>query len=358
MRLRSAISSLKGPVRVATLLAIRTVSAGLFVTFAIKWASEQGPFLSTITELRHDLWDDHDHQVSFLSLLCVIGVAAATLRSGAIGFAVDEKIPENDESSAIQSAGGIVIRLRRRARRLRSVASLILSLIFTSIVSGLLVFALAGRIAIADEAAAFARSVVQSDFMDYFRERSSSERDFLLHLKRYDAVTEFFRHGIYEASSSGKLDTASASTISDSLNAIATDLQRAAREKPQTRDESEAKFQRVLSAIDDSARRYFVDRTSSWMTATTTRVGAVLLLIFLVQILVPVYRYTLRLSSFYSSRADALSLVGNRTDFNLSETGSLLSPDGIEFGKPPPAMIEQVAKSIVAAQSRIVKQSG
>ncbi len=49
--------------------------------------------------------------------------------------------------------------------------------------------------------------------------------------------------------------------------------------------------------------------TSRTISTVATRVGALLLVFFLVQVLVPLYRYSMRLSGFYSSRADALLLV-------------------------------------------------
>ena len=53
---------------------------------------------------------------------------------------------------------------------------------------------------------------------------------------------------------------------------------------------------------------------------------------FLVQILVPLYRYNTRMVAFYGSRLDALSLSGS--DLKKAQVYTeLFTPSGLDFGK-------------------------
>jgi hypothetical protein len=84
-----------------------------------------------------------------------------------------------------------------------------------------------------------------------------------------------------------------------------------------------------------------------------TRIGAILLTIFLVTILVPQYRYNLRMAGFYHARSDSL-LLGARTEFNspdeLGRIVTMLTPN-IDFGKAPPTPVEQVVEAIKALKN-------
>ena len=84
-----------------------------------------------------------------------------------------------------------------------------------------------------------------------------------------------------------------------------------------------------------------------------TRIGAILLTIFLVTILVPQYRYNLRMVGFYHARSDSL-LLGARTEFNspdeLTRIVTMLTPN-IDFGKAPPTPVEQVVEAIKALKN-------
>lgn len=87
------------------------------------------------------------------------------------------------------------------------------------------------------------------------------------------------------------------------------------------------------------------------ISTSVARIGAVLLLIFGVQILINFYRYNLRLAAFYESRADAISLLGDNSPEDLGLMVASLSPDSIDLGKPPKFPSQEVvelAKSIAS----------
>jgi hypothetical protein len=70
------------------------------------------------------------------------------------------------------------------------------------------------------------------------------------------------------------------------------------------------------------------------------------LLLFLVQILVPLYRYNIRLAAFYDARADAITLVENRPSEQLETLVSLLSAEAIDFGKSPVSPTQQALELV------------
>ena len=99
---------------------------------------------------------------------------------------------------------------------------------------------------------------------------------------------------------------------------------------------------RVLPASTDMPRL---------ISTVTTRIGAVLILIFLVQILLTTYRYTLRLAAFYDARADALELLGTLKASDLAEVTRALAPDAVEFDAMPASprqTVVDVAKDVLA----------
>lgn len=65
-----------------------------------------------------------------------------------------------------------------------------------------------------------------------------------------------------------------------------------------------------------------------------TRFGVLLVVIYLVQILVRIHRYNLRLADFLDARAGALILAGDNLD-NLGAWKDQLASDEIDFGKAP-----------------------
>ena len=76
----------------------------------------------------------------------------------------------------------------------------------------------------------------------------------------------------------------------------------------------------------------------------------VALALFLVQILVTMFRYYTRLAAFYDALADALVLVSRKVDWMepqsanaLQDLVSALSPDRYDFRKPPRSPADQAA---------------
>jgi hypothetical protein len=77
----------------------------------------------------------------------------------------------------------------------------------------------------------------------------------------------------------------------------------------------------------------------------------------LISILVPIYRYNVRLASFYLARADTLLLSKDTMVDNFSEMVSLLTPTHA-FEKEPQTPIESVSGLIKDAAGLAKKASG
>jgi hypothetical protein len=81
-----------------------------------------------------------------------------------------------------------------------------------------------------------------------------------------------------------------------------------------------------------------------------TRIGALVTLFFLVTILVPQYRYNIRMASFYEARSDSLGMLPEQMsaeDFN--KVVEIMTPN-IDFGKAPPTPWEQIIEVIKTAK--------
>ncbi|MFY0618756.1 hypothetical protein [Shimia sp.] len=88
-----------------------------------------------------------------------------------------------------------------------------------------------------------------------------------------------------------------------------------------------------------------------------TRFGILFVVIYLVQILVGIYRYSQRLAAHYDMLADALANAPNNSN-NLGQWKDDLSPVGIEFGKSPVSPSQHVVDSIKALLARKDKSTG
>lgn len=84
--------------------------------------------------------------------------------------------------------------------------------------------------------------------------------------------------------------------------------------------------------------------TPEFLENSITRFGVLILIFFLVKILIPLYRYNLKLSSYYQGKADSLSLLQSgklegKIDYQILL--SSLTPD-IHFGNEPETPIDKM----------------
>ena len=90
------------------------------------------------------------------------------------------------------------------------------------------------------------------------------------------------------------------------------------------------------------------------ITKTTWRVSIVVLSLFLMQVLVSLNRYNQRLAAYYFARADVFSLLGAEASPDpksisldvLERLTSLLSPDGLDFGRTPKTVLDKALEIV------------
>ena len=92
--------------------------------------------------------------------------------------------------------------------------------------------------------------------------------------------------------------------------------------------------------LTENVATFLIDTTpkpvdlSLLIASGVTRFGILVVVIFLVQILVGIYRYSLRLAAFYAARGDALIAAGGRQK-DLGGWGDDMLPAMIDFGRQP-----------------------
>lgn len=79
-----------------------------------------------------------------------------------------------------------------------------------------------------------------------------------------------------------------------------------------------------------------------------TRFGILFIMLFIVQILVNLYRYTMRMSAYYLSQADAMLLAEDGGD-GLLKVVPVLSPQDVDFGKAPQTPVQNLEKMLALA---------
>lgn len=127
--------------------------------------------------------------------------------------------------------------------------------------------------------------------------------------------------------------------LSQKLLDIRSDLEVAVRLLP-------ADFNELGSGIkDDSTTRLLV-------SANITRFGVLALAIYLVQILINLYRFNTRLAGYYRALADSLTLF----DPAMDEIGTLVTSVAppFDFGKEPDHMSKEIVESVSEATRKIV----
>jgi len=81
-----------------------------------------------------------------------------------------------------------------------------------------------------------------------------------------------------------------------------------------------------------------------------TRIGVLAAMFFLVTILVPQYRYSIKMANFYQARYDSLEILPDKiVNEDFDRVVSIMSPN-IDFGKSPPTPWEHILEVVKAAK--------
>ena len=224
---------------------------------------------------------------------------------------VERKINSELEkaSSDSPSIKAIIRSLRYRARGLHNAARFTLFLTFIAITAGLYIFTAAEQIASRD---------------------SSNSLDQIVRMLETD------RRNINIGGNVVARDSSDAKEREWALETIKVANQRSAT------------IEQILTNIN---QRMSKDNLFFFLTTLSTRIGSVLLLIFLVQILLSVYRYSIRLETYYEARADALMLYNGSDEEQLERLVAALSPEKIEFGKSPASPTEHAVEAVKGVAS-------
>ena len=132
------------------------------------------------------------------------------------------------------------------------------------------------------------------------------------------------------------------------------------------REKIRRQIERSMDDIQEDLKNARAEREKilfmAWVPDLTLRAGAVILLLFLTQVLLSAYRYTLGLSTYYLARADAIQLLqpkaGNATWYDIGELKTLVdnfSPTSISIDavQSPTDQVADLAKAWISRGPKV-----
>ena len=255
---------------------------------------------------------------SLVAGIVLTTVAAAFIITAAIPLfrpGEDSLSPQDTETARLRAT---ILRLRLRSARVQKWAAIFLGLMIAALVSGLLLFSFAAQISDPVTSRALETVESQANAVKFATDYIQSKKD------------EENRKGI---------STINPTAIAD-LHRQSAELLASTR---QLRDS--------ISILTESAQNRRL------ISTITTRVGAVLILVFLAQILISLYRYSTRLAHFYDACADVIEISMGDTQLlsesRLNAFRNLLAPESIQFDKQVKAPTEQILNVARAIGSRV-----
>jgi len=103
-----------------------------------------------------------------------------------------------------------------------------------------------------------------------------------------------------------------------------------------------ASMNELPKSIPDAKEGRDADRQRAAIAAIVIRITTGVLLGFLTQVILSVYRYNARLAAFYEARADALLVAGELDTGTLEKVAKLLFPERLDLDKIPESPSKQV----------------
>ena len=234
----------------------------------------------------------------------------------------------------------LALDLVARSNRFRSNANLILSAIFLLIASGVLLIFFSGNIISGDVQSQSKTSRInaqidqQTSKLDVLEaSRDSLRKEFLAAKEEEGVLTIQMNSQEGTDKSATQIQVAKIKTKVDQLSGAEANIEtKISAINEQIKQYENAKLD-IIS--NDNGAGNFVQTNSNFLIASAvTRIGILLIVVFLVQILVGIYRYSMRMSAFYLSRADSLLLISNNAN-SLGAWEDSLLPKEIDFGKTP-----------------------
>lgn len=258
--------------------------------------------------------------------------------------------PANDDFSKF------IGEFRNRAKKLRRNASFTIGVIVAALVFGIAAFVFAGELA--------SREASQTII-------AQRQNRFALIQGRIDATNKAINDNQEEARALERRIELGA--FDHNPNSDQRSLMKQLEQRHSEAKEKDAKLRKDLEKLeyqqlsltdepnstDDAIKPVAINSYSILISAIATRIGSIVLLLFLVRILVPLYRYNVRLSSYFDARADALELLRlyNRENDNnfFQKLIASLSPEAIDFAEGPPSPTQETldfVKHLLSSQQR------
>src|SRR5215471_5600363 len=234
----------------------------------------------------------------------------------------------------------VMLEIRERVRRLRLRTTGILTTMGLALVGAAIIVVFAGSLTSIDATAVSNVDKVKSDLSEEQRQLSRlyQMQSALLQLQDAKAtagkeseVARLERQIFGGASSSGSLPT--------ELPAV-----------QQMIDQGKERIDKLNKLLETAWTKELDTQHgySDWkyITATAiTRVGVVLIIIYLVQILMGLYRYNMRLATYYNAKRDVLTLWDG-TPASLKRLDDIVGPPKFDFGKEPKHPLEDLLKAL------------
>ena len=217
--------------------------------------------------------------------------------------------------------------LRQRARLTHKMSLVSLVMIVFCISVGVTLFLVAGRL-ISEE---------QSAEIDYISNVVFETNDYE-HIGGRDSVQR-----IADSLESLERQFGSQDSSTKSANVPSTLLAELHKDMKNSQEKSDSWRKRVEDAISGITKD---SGTQQLVSTTVTRIGTVTMLVFLVQILVSMYRYNSRLCAFYHSRADMIALADIANIKALANAADVVTPSSVDFGKEHPSPIGEIRKIV------------
>lgn len=161
----------------------------------------------------------------------------------------------------------------------------------------------------------------------------------------FSMITFFYGSGLYDrfalAELKYRLSDLSESSVKESPNneAIPTELLAEKLKLDLAKAELDLKRAELDKAAEESSR------LSSTITNSVTKVGAVLIAIYLVQILLGLMRYHFKLADHIETMSEALKISNDDID-KLEKITAVIGVAHIDFGKSPQTPVDKLAEII------------
>ena len=231
----------------------------------------------------------------------------------------------------------VMLEIRERVRRLRLRTTAILTTIGLALVGAAIIVVFAGSLTSIDATAVSNVDKVKSDLSEEQRQltRLLQLQSLLTQLQEARAGSRFSEIDKLERQISGP----SFASLPTHLAGVEQLID---REKEQI-----GKLDALLGlawAKELQSERGYNDW--KYITATAiTRVGVVLIIIYLVQILMGLYRYNMRLAAYYNAKHDVLTLWDGNSA-TLKRLDEIIGPPKVDFGKEPKHPLEDLLKAV------------